>query len=70
MSSLVLFKCHGYTVAFRRSYKNISDHIFTKSMLDFTFLNFPAYFGVCEEGGESEAGRKEHYKAENSWLGR
>ena len=39
-------------------------------MLDFAFLNFPAYFRVCEEGGESEAGRKEHYKAKKSWLGR
>lgn len=33
-------------------------------------LNFLAYIGVCEEGGESEAGRKEHYKAKKSWLGR
>lgn len=46
---MMLFKCHGYTVAFRRSYKNISNHIFRKSMLDFAFLNFPAYSGVCEE---------------------
>jgi hypothetical protein len=66
----MLFKCHGYTVAFRRTYKNIPNHIFTKSMLDFTILNFPAYFRVCEKGGESEAGRKEHYKAKKSWLGR
>ena len=36
-------------MAFGRSYKNMFNHVFTKTMLDFAFLNFSAYFGVCEE---------------------